>query len=58
MSKRFQDSIELPSCFATGNEYNGFIENSDGNIFAAGSYEGGNSICTIYEMDLTGAIAA
>ena len=45
----FKTQSKLTSCFATGNEYNGFIENSDGNIFAAGSYEGGNSIC-VYDL--------
>ncbi|CAL6358780.1 unnamed protein product [Bathycoccus prasinos] len=45
----FDTQSKLTSCFATGNEYNGFIENSDGNIFAAGSYENGNSIC-VYDL--------
>ena len=45
----FDTQSKLTSCFATGNEYNGFIENSDGNIFAAGSYESGNSIC-VYDL--------
>jgi len=45
----FDTQSKLTSCFATGNEYNGFIENSEGNIFAAGSYENGNSIC-VYDL--------
>jgi len=45
----FDTQSKLTSCFASGNEYNGFIENSDGNIFAAGSYEDGNSVC-VYDL--------
>ena len=53
----FRYSIE-DELLCHGNEYNGFIENSDGNILPPIARAVIVSACMIYEMDLTGAIAA